>query len=160
MIKSTDRQVVPNVYMALSCIYNPKYNPEKALTVAGLVHQAMPVLYKILNVKPGVKVRVGPIKSKTMNGRYYSHARTIDIDHRMPLDKIMQTLAHEMVHAEQYDQGRLAWNGRVQFWHGTAHHSKATTYNAYRALPWEAEAFDRQAGLADQVWAELGWKPE
>jgi hypothetical protein len=32
---------------------------------------------------------------------------------------------------------------------------KASSYEAYRKLPWEIEAYDRQAGLAEAVCSAL-----
>lgn len=51
MIKSTDRQVYPGVYMALSTIYNKHYKPEHSSAVAAMVDMAMPVLKRILSLE-------------------------------------------------------------------------------------------------------------
>lgn len=153
MIKSTDRQIYPNIYMALSCIYNSTYKPEQCASVAETIRKAMPVLCKMLKVKPGIKVRVAPIKARHTRGSYYHGSRVIVIDPRFP-SSFLSTLCHEMVHAEQYDEGRLEWCG-VHRWHGSAVRT-GSTYASYRSLPWEVEAFERQEGLAAQLKSQLG----
>ncbi len=67
--------------------------------------------------------------------------------------QLMSTLAHELIHVQQYSEGRLdadfhescgrkvyyrKWMGKE--WDG----AKGATYKSYRHLPWEVEAFDNQ----------------
>lgn len=158
MLKKTDRQVYPNVYMPLSAIYNPYYTPEKADAMARMVLRAMPVLKRILGLETlNVKIRICPIKAKYTNGSYYWSTLTAWIDFRNSPRKVLEVLCHEMVHAQQYASGRLARSGvKHSLWDGQVFKSSPSTYAAYRALPWEAEAFERQAGLADLVEAEIG----
>jgi hypothetical protein len=153
VIKSTDRQIYPNIYMALSCIYNSTYKPEQCAEIGTTIKKAMPMLYKMLKVKPGIKVRVAPIKARHTRGSYYHGSRVIVIDPRFP-DSFLHTLCHEMVHAEQYDEGRLEWCG-VHRWHGAPVRT-GSTYASYRNLPWEVEAYERQDGLAAQLKSQLG----
>ena len=63
----------------------------------------------------------------------------------IPFETIMQTLAHEMVHAKQYIRGELcgysmAWKGR-----------KPRNYT-YENAPWEKEAYGREEGLYLRCW--------
>lgn len=158
MLKKTDRQVYPNVYMPLSAIYNPHYTPERADAIACMIVKAMPVLKRILGLQSfNVKVRVCPIKRKSVNGSYYYATQTAWVDFRRSPRKVLETLCHEMVHAQQYISGRLVRsNNKHSLWDGQMIKANPTSYAAYRALPWEAEAFERQAGLADLVEAEIG----
>jgi hypothetical protein len=66
----------------------------------------------------------------------------IEVDRRLPLRRLLETVAHEMVHAKQYARRELhpvnnAWLGK--------------TYNpkkvSYWDLPWEIEAHGRETGL-------------
>lgn len=101
------------------------------------------------------------------------HACTIRINMAAwPLPDIgnfMETIAHELVHAEQFNQGRLETTimadknfnlVHTKKWEGVAWKSKGATYNSYRNLPWEKEAFDRQAQLAIDALTSIGYKVE
>jgi hypothetical protein len=157
VIKSTDRQVYPGVYMALSTIYNKHYKPEHSSAVASMVHKALPVLKCILGLAHvDINVRVCPIKDKYTNGRYYNGSRTVWIDARNSVDRSLAVLCHEMVHAQQYATGRLTSSGNYSTWEGSiVAKTRPASYAAYRALPWEAEAFARQDKLAAIVAAEI-----
>ena len=72
----------------------------------------------------------------------------IEIDRNMRLRKLLETVAHEMVHVKQYARRELhpvhnTWCGK--------------TYNpekvSYWDLPWEIEAHGREVGLFVR-WAE------
>jgi hypothetical protein len=58
---------------------------------------------------------------------------------------MMQTLAHEMVHAKQYIRGEL--NGYNQSWKGR----KPRNYK-YENAPWEKEAYGREEELYQKCW--------
>jgi len=62
-----------------------------------------------------------------------------------------ETLGHEMVHVEQYMTGRMTSDGYHRVWEGQKHDGRGTTYESYRNLPWEKEAFDRQAEEASKI---------
>jgi len=66
-----------------------------------------------------------------------------------------ETLGHEMVHVEQYMTGRLTVDGYRHVWNGRKHAGRGTTYESYRNLPWEIEAFDRQAAEASKIINEF-----
>lgn len=64
---------------------------------------------------------------------------------------LLETLAHEFVHAKQMDRKELTytWDGRwIAHWNGAASYNKGTTYKRYREQPWEIEAFENQGNLA------------
>jgi hypothetical protein len=72
----------------------------------------------------------------------------------------ISTLAHEMVHAGQYLSGRLGV--RMAHWEGNEidPFNVAEDMEAYRARPWEAEAFHLQNKLAKRftrrkLWAKI-----
>jgi hypothetical protein len=59
---------------------------------------------------------------------------------KLPYEEIMQTLAHEMVHAKQYLRGELC--GYSMSWKG----KKPRNYS-YDNAPWEREAYKREEEL-------------
>lgn len=145
----------PLVYVARSLIKDPN-----AAKYAALVLEALPHFKKLLTYSDKIKVRVAKIKGR-FTGRCSSEGNVIEIDPTNSFRKFLEVLAHELVHAEQFHTGRLKqeWNPQlgkwVSFWRGTAQSNRGTTYAAYRKQPWEAEAFSRQAYLADLVYKEL-----
>ena len=73
-----------------------------------------------------------------------SIART-SIGKKMTMKSMMQTLAHEMVHAKQYLRGELC--GYSMSWKG----KKPRNYK-YENAPWEREAYKLEAELYSKCW--------
>lgn len=92
-------------------------------------------------------------KTRNSNGEVYrSGYRTIlmSLDSRLPMNQLLLTLAHEMVHVKQIARGqysgKLARNGRLlSQWCGKTVKAK------YEDRPWEIEAFSRQVGLVEEL---------
>jgi hypothetical protein len=63
----------------------------------------------------------------------------------IPYDMMMQTLAHEMVHAKQYLRKEL--NGWTNSWMNR----KPRNYK-YENAPWEKEAYGREEELYKKCW--------
>lgn len=75
----------------------------------------------------------------------------LEIHSKMKLRKILETVAHEMVHVKQYARGELYEGSRIakHRWQG-----KWVSNNlSYWDQPWEIEAHGREAGLFIR-WAE------
>lgn len=75
----------------------------------------------------------------------------LEIHRKMKLRKILETVAHEMVHVKQYARGELYYSQRVEKnrWQG----KYISNNQNYWDHPWEIEAHGREAGLFIQ-WAE------
>jgi len=154
----SDKHIGGGIYLAASCLLNKRYR-SKALEIATLVNRSVHQFRKYLNFPKDVKIRIAPIKG-SVNGRYSSSSKTIELDCKMKWDKALEVFAHELVHAEQYYEGRLKHTyvqgrGFVHSWNGSKNFSKGTTYRAYRNQPWEQEAWSRQAELAEKVCSDL-----
>jgi len=157
-IRESDKHIGNNIYLAASCLLNKRYR-NKALDIATLVNRSVHQFRKYLNFPRDVNIRIAPIKG-SINGRYINSSRTIEIDCKLDWDKALEVFAHELVHAEQYYEGRLKskWiygKGYVHSWNGSNNLNKGTTYRAYRNQPWEVEAWSRQAELAERVCSDL-----
>jgi len=76
----------------------------------------------------------------------------IEVHKKMPLRKVLLTVAHEMVHVKQYARGELYQGVRVNKmrWQGKWVNDKNLEYWDH---PWEIEAHGREIGLFIQ-WAE------
>lgn len=157
-LHSSDKHIGGNIYMSASTLFNKKYR-NKALDVATVVNRSIDQFRKYLTFPKDISVRIAPIKGRT-NGRYINTIKMVEIDCSLSWDDALEVLAHELVHAEQYHQGRLSHayvrgRGIVHSWNGDMNQSRGTTYNAYRNQPWEVEAWGRQAELAEKVCQDL-----
>jgi hypothetical protein len=72
----------------------------------------------------------------------------IEVDRTLSLRKLLETVAHEMVHVKQYARKELSPYGSV--WCGKTYNPKKVSY---WDLPWEIEAHGREVGLFVR-WAE------
>lgn len=124
----------------------------QAQAIFNLIDRAMPHARKIMDLPDSLNFIIRPMGGK-YNGGYNFRYKQIGLDpRRSNIGTILSTLMHELVHAEQYHTGKLTQtNLRTQLWNGEAVNNKGTTYEAYRKLPWEAEAFARQEVLAKQI---------
>lgn len=156
MIKYTDKLVTKDVYMSQSAIYT---HTKTSKVIALIIKRSLPEFRKLLDLPRDVKFRVAPIKARYTNGYYSVEDKMAVIDCRLGWAKALEVIAHELVHAEQYHTGKLKKTfslkkGWMHHWNGTPG-KKGTTYKAYRDQPWEQEAWDRQAELAEKVCSIL-----
>jgi hypothetical protein len=94
------------------------------------------------------------IRLKTINEDSYGYCLStsnrefeIEIDKDMPLRRLLETVAHEMVHVRQYARKQLTGD---YTWQGKTYHPKCCDY---WDQPWEIEAHGREVGLFIR-WAE------
>lgn len=154
-VHNTDRHIGGNIYLSLGALYQHR---ENTLMVAQVVNRSIDQFRKYLSLPDKIVVRIAPIKGNT-NGRYNSSGQLVELDCRLPWDKALEVFAHELVHAEQYHEGRLvksyeSHRGWVHWWNGELG-NRGSTYRAYRNQPWEMEAWGRQAELAEKVCQDL-----
>jgi hypothetical protein len=149
-IKNTDIKIEKGIVISLSAKYTHAVSLERNLR---LVRQYMPHFRKLLKLPTDLVIKLGPIKGR-VQGRYFSKQKVAYVDVRLG-GNFLEVLAHELVHAEQFFEGRLdhamtksGWGFK---WNGSLNTNKGTTYTAYREQPWEMEAFGRQAELARKV---------
>jgi hypothetical protein len=81
----------------------------------------------------------------------------IELDRKLSLRKLMETLAHEMVHVKQY--ARREFHPAHDKWMGKTINPKKVSY---WDLPWEIEAHGRETGLfvrwcEENNFAALRW---
>jgi hypothetical protein len=88
-------------------------------------------------------------------GMVYPYAEgliTMDLDSRLNMDKLIQTLAHEMVHVKQIAKGQLSYEGKKIFWKGERYYPRRMSYYDH---PWEIDAWRNEKVLASRVWHTL-----
>ena len=77
---------------------------------------------------------------------------TMEIDSRLTVERLVDTLSHEMVHVKQIAKGQLKYKGKKIYWKGKyVNHKKVSYYDH----PWEHEAWKNQKFLASKVWKIL-----
>ena len=85
-------------------------------------------------------------------GMVYPYAKgliTMDLDSRMGMNKLIQTIAHEMVHVKQIAKGQLSYDNKKVFWKGKRYYPKRMSYYDH---PWEIDAWRNEKVLASRVW--------
>lgn len=112
------------------------------------------VQYCINKLMPRMKTLDINVRLKTIKEDSYGYclANTyrefeIEIDKNMPLRKLLETVAHEMVHVKQYARRELTGD---YTWQGKTYSPKKCSY---WDQPWEIEAHGREVGLFIR-WAE------
>jgi len=94
-------------------------------------------------------------KEQGCAGMVYPYAEgliTMDLDSRMSVEKLIEVVAHEMVHVKQIAKGQLKYVGKKMFWKGKRVYPKKMSYYDH---PWEIEAWKMQRYLETRVWGLL-----
>lgn len=81
----------------------------------------------------------------------------VDVKSNRTLQKMALTVAHELVHAEQYLSRRLDWDSKVSCfkWEGKHNKNKGSTHERYMSQPWEQEAYALQSLYASKIIQDI-----
>lgn len=154
-MKSSDRHLGGGLYIAAAILNSSRRN--LGLDVAHVVNRTIDAFKNYLNVPDNLNVRIASCP-RSYSGRYIHAFRTIELSYKLNWRQVMEVLAHEMVHAEQYHEGRLSHTFQrgkfLWLWHDKTYKNHRN-YTAYREQPWEQEAFDRQTMLTEWVINDL-----
>lgn len=133
-----------------------KYKARRSTIVAimDLIEYNEPLIREMLDLPDNFSINFKPL-SRLLNGRYSSLFKEASINAKLSPRSIMQTLFHELVHAEQYHTGKLKRElcmkrrQYVSLWDGQEFDfvNFRKNYDKYRSLPWEVEAFGRETEL-------------
>lgn len=132
----------------------------KAKCLSEMIKLSLPFLREHIEFPDHVAFRLATIKGRTL-GYYNNFKGFVVIDVKSSFEKTLKIIAHELVHAEQYYQGRLS--NQVEFsspkyvWNGQVYNpvKSSANYKKYRNLPWEVEAFQRQETIAASVHQQI-----
>jgi hypothetical protein len=131
---------------------------ERAKVFEMLIQKSELRIRKYINLPEKVKIILRPIRDvigsaatyrvKTQN--YYS----VEIDVRQNLDEFCDTLLHELVHIEQYFEGRLKLKSELFYsiYEGRKIRLVSHKSDEYNNLPWEKEATKRAAKLKHIIY--------
>ena len=128
--------------------------------IADIVAKSIPIFHSLLDFNEDIIITLKPRRGNT-KAIYDPNLDEVEADLRYGDSfGVLSLVAHELVHAEQYKQERLdsfwANGGYIYRWHDTYTYITEEGYNTY-IPPWEAEAYERQDGLALVVYSELGF---
>lgn len=120
---------------------------------------ALDQLYLLLNFDRKVKIRLTKFKKPSVKGQYFHRYLQVELkpsNTRHICENMLETLCHELVHAEQFYLNKLTTDTRKFYWtvDGRTKVVPAyvlSDYNNYRSSPWENEAFSRQGKLSDII---------
>lgn len=153
-LKISDKQFSKNIFVSIQARRNYLSDSKE---IALMVKESMPVFRTLLDLPKTITVRIGT-KKGSFRGSFNNSEKLLFLNVcNFNYKHAITTLAHELVHAEQYKQGRLAVSkfitkkGYISYWNGEKVNNKGKTYNSYRKQPWEVEAFERQSELAKKV---------
>lgn len=156
-LKDTDRRLTDGVFTSLQVYYRVK-DRKRLHAKALLLSRALKIFHEVLELHPTTKVRIANIKKRLTRGLYCSDGHVATIEDRIFFKDMLETMAHEMVHGEQFNTGKLKfeWKNRdwVAMWMGTEG-ELSKTYRSYLDQPWEKEAFERQQALAAYAYVKL-----
>lgn len=147
--------IAGGIYGTLSVVYGERYRHEAQKLFPQIISATNYIKSK-LTLAGNEVIVLKPIKGR-VTGLHFNLTNKIFVDPRQTLLKVMETIAHELVHAEQTFTGKLKTTGMMKgsrLWNNDFF-PPPRNYNEYRNLPWEKEAFERQEELAK---ASLGIK--
>lgn len=108
-----------------------------------------------LNLPDIIHIKLRPMRSVLGTARYLTSPKmkviSIELEVRQPLKSFDNTLIHELIHAEQFHENRLAHSDDQKWfkWQGVDYSKK---YDDYRKLPWEEEAYERADCLTPVIF--------
>ena len=106
----------------------------------------------LINIRP---VRDAYGRAFYLKPKPYSTAKEyiVEIDARQSRDIFEDTLLHELVHIEQFYEGRLIDAGPMHFkWRGKSVLIDTSSLDIYNNLPWEREAIERASMLKQVIF--------
>ncbi|NBW56539.1 hypothetical protein EBR43_01900 [bacterium] len=151
MIYRSDKKLFDNIYVS-AATYNKSnlIGKEKIRNLATMIRITTPAFRELLNLPDDIIFRMATIRKWW--GNYSVRNNAVTITPRLDYRNFLEVVAHELVHAEQFYEGRLVHKGlRSMMWNGKILPYTNSNYEKYRAQPWEQEAYDRQAGIAKEV---------
>lgn len=99
--------------------------------------------------RKGMKEEIG---AYGMAARLRDKVFIMDLDSRLSMEKLIEVVAHEMVHIKQFVRGQLITKGRSVFWLGQkVLRSKVHYYDQ----PWEKDAWSKEKLLSAKVYKIL-----
>jgi hypothetical protein len=121
-----------------------------------LTNRMLPFIRSKLNFSDKTTIVIACIKAKRTSGSFCCTQNMISVDPRQSCYRFVDSLVHELVHAQQYHLGQLkavfdANEGTVFHWKNENFGKHPVSHAKYMALPWEIEARTVAAELTKEI---------
>ena len=152
---------LPNITLATSVRYgNYKQHLDSALFFIDILTASFDEIKQFIKLPRNLNINFRPVRDAFGRAFYlkpnqFSSARNyiVEIDVRQDLATFKNTMIHELVHIEQFYQGRLKDAGDMHFkWNGKKMLIDMSSLDTYNSLPWEIEANVRAELLSEIVF--------
>jgi hypothetical protein len=169
-MKTTDRCIAPYTYVSAQIYFGSKRRVGSSFNRsdyrarlnanARLLSMALEEFRKYLDFSKDTLIRLTSLKKASMRGTFNGTDNIASIRYRTGFKSMLETLAHELVHGEQFHTRRLSfkWSNKkcnwVAYWDGQEN-SLTNNHAKYLKQPWEQEAFRRQEALAAMVYLNM-----
>lgn len=143
-----DIEIVPSVRYG-----NYKGFLERAKFFETLVKISEEKIRRFINLPEQVQINIRPIRGVFGTAAMFKVKSVtqyvVEIDVRQTIDEFCDTLLHELVHIEQYFEGRLKLKSEhfYSIYEGQKVRVVSNKSEGYNDLPWEREAIKRAAKL-------------
>lgn len=151
----------PNITIATSVRYgNYKQHLNNVLYFIDILTDSFNDIKQFIKLPKNLVFNFRPVRSAFGRAFYvkedaFSNKKQyiVELDARQDPVTFKDTLLHELVHIEQFYQGRLKDAGPMHFkWNGRKMFIDASSLDAYNNLPWEVEASTRAKLLSEIIF--------
>lgn len=152
---------LPTMSIAASVRYgNYKEHYQNALLFVDIVAESYKNIKQFIKLPRNISIHFRPVRDaygraffQKPNPDSSAKEYIVEVDVRQDVDTFKNTLIHELVHIEQFYEGRLKEAGPMHFkWNGQKMLIVSSTLELYNALPWEIEANTRADALLKVVY--------
>jgi hypothetical protein len=152
---------LPNITLATSVRYgNYKQHLDSALFFIDVLKDSFNDIKQFIKLPRNLNIVFRPVRDAYGRAFYvkpnvFSESRqyVVEVDVRQDLATFKNTMIHELVHIEQFYQGRLKDAGSMHFkWNGKKMLIDTSSLDIYNGLPWEVEANVRAELLSHVVF--------
>jgi hypothetical protein len=152
---------LPEITLASSVRYgNYKEHYYNALFLSDILKEKYDEIKEFIDLPKYINIVFRPIRSAYGRAFYLktdaprrNRNYVVELDVRQDIETFKNTLIHELVHIEQFYQGRLIDAGPMHFkWNGKKTLINTASLDAYNNLPWEIEANVRAEMVSSVVF--------
>lgn len=152
---------LPEITIASSVRYgNYKEHYLNALFLSDVLKEKYETIKEYIELPRFISVVFRPVRAAFGRAFYIksdaarcNREYVVELDVRQDVSTFQNTLLHELIHIEQFYQGRLLDAGSMHFkWNGKKTLIDTSCLDIYNNLPWEREAIERAAMLEQVVF--------
>jgi hypothetical protein len=153
---------LPNITLASSVRYGAyKAHLNNALFLIDVLTEGFCKIPRYIKLPKNLTINFRPVRNaygrafftKAVPPSAAAREYIVEVDVRQDIVTFKDTILHELVHIEQFYQGRLRDAGPMHFkWNGKKMLIDASSLDIYNNLPWEIEANTRAKFLSELVF--------